>query len=111
MQNLMICRELLAKVSERHPIKAVGEIADKHADLVALLGKCAVSRLLGVFGWAVARKVASLAAAEALGIAAIRLPRLGAVPCDCLLYTSDAADEEDSVDLGGRRIIKKKTNE
>ena len=22
----------------------------------------------------------------------------------CLLYTSDAADEEDSVDLGGRRI-------
>ena len=28
----------------------------------------------------------------------------------CLLYTSDAADEEDSVDLGGRRIIKKKEN-
>src|SRR5665648_214481 len=26
----------------------------------------------------------------------------------CLLYTSDAADEADSVDLGGRRIIKKK---
>eukprot|EP00656_Telonema_subtile_P016900 TRINITY_DN18964_c0_g1_i1.p1 TRINITY_DN18964_c0_g1~~TRINITY_DN18964_c0_g1_i1.p1 ORF type:complete len:143 (-),score=10.13 TRINITY_DN18964_c0_g1_i1:56-436(-) len=26
----------------------------------------------------------------------------------CLLYTSDAADEEDSVDLGGRRIIKEK---
>ena len=26
----------------------------------------------------------------------------------CLLYTSDAADEEDSVDLGGRRTIKKK---
>src|SRR5664280_3917001 len=25
--------------------------------------------------------------------------------CACLLYTSDAADEEDSVDLGGRRII------
>src|SRR5664279_1902648 len=24
----------------------------------------------------------------------------------CLLYTSDAADEEDSVDLGGRRIMK-----
>eukprot|EP00656_Telonema_subtile_P051726 TRINITY_DN7032_c0_g1_i7.p1 TRINITY_DN7032_c0_g1~~TRINITY_DN7032_c0_g1_i7.p1 ORF type:complete len:143 (-),score=30.58 TRINITY_DN7032_c0_g1_i7:23-451(-) len=30
------------------------------------------------------------------------------VPHTCLLYTSDAADEEDSVDLGGRRIIKKK---
>src|SRR5678815_1363674 len=25
---------------------------------------------------------------------------------DCLLYTSDAADERSSVDLGGRRIIK-----
>ena len=27
----------------------------------------------------------------------------------CLLYTSDAADERSSVDLGGRRLIKKKT--
>src|SRR5665648_122075 len=39
------------------------------------------------------------------------LPRLGATCATrrgCLLYTSDAADEEDSVDLGGRRIIKKK---
>ena len=26
----------------------------------------------------------------------------------CLLYTSDAADERSRVDLGGRRIIKKK---
>ena len=33
------------------------------------------------------------------------LPRL---PGACLLYTSDAADERSSVDLGGRRIIKKK---
>ena len=30
---------------------------------------------------------------------------------DCLLYTSDAADERSSVDLGGRRIIKKKTSQ
>ena len=29
-------------------------------------------------------------------------------PFYCLLYTSDAADERSSVDLGGRRIIKKK---
>ena len=28
----------------------------------------------------------------------------------CLLYTSDAADERSSVDLGGRRIIKKKND-
>src|SRR5674536_131129 len=34
--------------------------------------------------------------------------RHGASIMPCLLYTSDAADEEDSVDLGGRRIIKKK---
>ena len=33
-----------------------------------------------------------------------------ALICPCLLYTSDAADERSSVDLGGRRIIKKKTN-
>ena len=32
--------------------------------------------------------------------------------CDhCLLYTSDAADERSSVDLGGRRIIKKKNSQ
>ena len=31
--------------------------------------------------------------------------------CNCLLYTSDAADERSSVDLGGRRIIKKKNND
>ena len=48
-----------------------------------------------------------------------RLPRLSARPgvggprrvrehYRCLLYTSDAADERSSVDLGGRRIIKKK---
>ena len=29
----------------------------------------------------------------------------------CLLYTSDAADERSSVDLGGRRIIKKTKRE
>ena len=36
---------------------------------------------------------------------------LGVVATICLLYTSDAADERSSVDLGGRRIIKKKNNE
>ena len=36
---------------------------------------------------------------------------LGTVPfMGCLLYTSDAADERSSVDLGGRRIIQKKTH-
>ena len=31
--------------------------------------------------------------------------------CVCLLYTSDAADDLLCVDLGGRRIIKKKNNQ
>eukprot|EP00658_Telonema_sp_P-2_P042189 TRINITY_DN30258_c0_g1_i3.p1 TRINITY_DN30258_c0_g1~~TRINITY_DN30258_c0_g1_i3.p1 ORF type:complete len:208 (+),score=62.18 TRINITY_DN30258_c0_g1_i3:27-650(+) len=35
-------------------------------------------------------------------------PHILAMGANCLLYTSDAADEEDSVDLGGRRSIKKK---
>ena len=35
--------------------------------------------------------------------------QLCSVSSPCLLYTSDAADERSSVDLGGRRIIKKKT--
>ena len=35
---------------------------------------------------------------------------VGGRDATCLLYTSDAADERSSVDLGGRRIIKKKKN-
>ena len=35
---------------------------------------------------------------------------LGKVLDCCLLYTSDAADERSSVDLGGSRIIKQKTH-
>ena len=41
------------------------------------------------------------AVADPVDLVADRLRR-------CLLYTSDAADERSSVDLGGRRIIKKK---
>ena len=41
-------------------------------------------------------------------LAAARDRRLGHHANACLLYTSDAADERSSVDLGGRRIIKKK---
>ena len=48
----------------------------------------------------------SLSAAVAAGLLAVGDEHGGA----CLLYTSDAADERSSVDLGGRRIIKKKKN-
>src|SRR5678815_1467844 len=46
-----------------------------------------------------------------LSLAASNLFIMGFTPTlslTCLLYTSDAADERSSVDLGGRRIIKKK---
>ena len=36
-----------------------------------------------------------------------RCPEAFPVPSLCLLYTSDAADDMQCVDLGGRRIIKK----
>ena len=49
----------------------------------------------------------------ALGVA-FRFAALGQIARgyddSCLLYTSDAADERSSVDLGGRRIIQKKKN-
>ena len=40
-----------------------------------------------------------------------RLRLRSELPGACLLYTSDAADERSSVDLGGRRIIKKKKHD
>ena len=45
---------------------------------------------------------------EALGATKNILDKREAILRACLLYTSDAADERSSVDLGGRRIIKKK---
>ena len=47
-------------------------------------------------------------AAGAFAATALVVVAFGAVVFACLLYTSDAADERSSVDLGGRRIIKKK---
>ena len=38
-------------------------------------------------------------------------PEAGTIASICLLYTSDAADEEDSVDIDGGRITKKKKEE
>src|SRR5665648_1252739 len=48
------------------------------------------------------------AAGSALGVGGLFTTCITIRTRNCLLYTSDAADEEDSVDLGGRRIIKKK---
>ena len=56
------------------------------------------------------RDVASHLTHEATDGAGNRTVFNGRMRDTCLLYTSDAADERSSVDLGGRRIIKKKTN-
>ena len=45
-----------------------------------------------------------------IGSAKLKSGKSGALADGCLLYTSDAADERSSVDLGGRRIIKKKNS-
>ena len=45
---------------------------------------------------------------EVIGLASMPLQSPTYPRGPCLLYTSDAADERSSVDLGGRRIIKKK---
>ena len=45
---------------------------------------------------------------RAAGLKRTLIEASGNGPQICLLYTSDAADERSSVDLGGRRIIKKK---
>ena len=47
---------------------------------------------------------------EKCSVSKSRVPQISTNEA-CLLYTSDAADERSSVDLGGRRIIKKKTLE
>ena len=63
--------------------------------LAALLPQPVLDRIL--------LPIVGLAAGSLLGGAFFHM-----LPSACLLYTSDAADERSSVDLGGRRIIKKK---
>src|SRR5450756_3231237 len=61
--------------------------------------------------------IACLFVALSIGELARHLPSAGSFytyaskGIHCLLYTSDAADDLLCVDLGGRRIIKKKTNQ
>ena len=57
------------------------------------------------YGHAPARRSSEPGAYLGLALAAV-----GERESSCLLYTSDAADERSSVDLGGRRIIKKKNH-
>src|SRR5450756_1932878 len=99
--------------------KAVGGILDERSRRLvaaaesAALGRGGVSAVSRATG--ISRQVIRQGMAE-LGEAAVHPPgrvrRVGggrkkAVTQDCLLYTSDAADDLLCVDLGGRRIIKK----
>src|SRR5678816_4962783 len=54
------------------------------------------------------RQITCTCRGRALGSLITRKPVTATESEICLLYTSDAADERSSVDLGGRRIIKKK---
>ena len=79
-------------------------IDDAIAGIEKTYGKGAIMKLGdGVINDIEAIPTGALSLDIALGI--------GGIPRGCLLYTSDAADERSSVDLGGRRIIKKKNNE
>ena len=60
-----------------------------------------------LLAWANQRKIGRRSRVAARTVRRV-LPKLRALGLVCLLYTSDAADERSSVDLGGRRIIKKK---
>ena len=58
--------------------------------------------------WEVRRSVVDSRYADRSAIDTDPVPAVRDGADACLLYTSDAADERSSVDLGGRRIIKKK---
>ena len=60
-------------------------------------------------GYALGARLCAQSRAQGEDLARDARQRDHVLPGDCLLYTSDAADERSSVDLGGRRIIKKKT--
>ena len=61
-----------------------------------------VTRFDGELQQLIDNMIETLREANGVGLAA---PQVGR---PCLLYTSDAADERSSVDLGGRRFIKQK---
>src|SRR5678816_3592537 len=74
---------------------------------------CVPAVLYGCETWGLnARSRKKLEVFEMKGLRAVcgvsRRERIRNRVVSCLLYTSDAADERSSVDLGGRRIIKKK---
>src|SRR5665648_712574 len=81
--------EVFAELGTTEDPDALGEVADAWAATEEMAGSGDLRRV-------VRDVVALVAEAQEAGH--------GVYLWGCLLYTSDAADEEDSVDLGGRRI-------
>ena len=78
-------------------------------DLVRSRGLGDVYKRQGSYSRASSRTTAAAEAKVAAGSVMADTLSGASAPDTCLLYTSDAADERSSVDLGGRRIIQKKT--
>ena len=79
------------------------------ADGSVWLAQHEIARLFGGFSATVCNNLRAISKSGVLFEKHVsrRFPA-GTKYSDCPLYTSDAADERTSVDLGGRRIIKKK---
>ena len=90
---------------------------DKKGRITVLFGSIllySIANIVNAFTYdittyAIVRFIAGVGLAGELGAGITLIAET--MPKGCLLYTSDAADERSSVDLGGRRIIKKKKNE
>ena len=95
-------KEILAAASERMPEMGI-ELVDvrlKRINYIESVGAQVESRMISE-RQSIAERFRSEGQGKSQEI-------LGEMEKDCLLYTSDAADERSRVDLGGRRSIKKK---
>src|SRR5664279_2954379 len=104
-KQMRVCREeeqrLLAAHASAHRVHATSCDMQPGAGALARRGHSSVVRNLA---WTSPR-IQLEASALTLGVDDGEVSERRQVAPPCLLYTSDAADEEDSVDLGGRRII------
>src|SRR5678815_5285247 len=96
--EVMLNGEQLEQVSE---FKYLGYVLDEKGTDDAECCRKVVN------GRKVAGEIKSLVNVKGLSLECARVLHEGML-LPCLLYTSDAADERSCVDLGGRRIIKKK---
>src|SRR5665648_1289336 len=98
------------KAIEKNEVLTIGELAEVSGTRLTTLKYYTELGILPFSqeGERLTRKYTEGEALERLEkIKELKKKRLTIKEIICLLYTSDAADEEDSVDLGGRRIIKK----